>query len=109
MGNSLETKNMNAKLDTSNRDDVQLTVVQILEDMTKDWEHGLTGPITAETGLMADLGFESIDMVMLIVAIEERFGRKGFPFEQLFMTEGRYVEELSVGTVAEFLHRQLNG
>jgi acyl carrier protein len=83
-------------------------VLRILGDMTKDWDTALNGPIGETTSLMTDLGFESIDMVMLIVAIEERFGRKGMPFESLFMIDGRYVEDVSVRELVDFLHEHLN-
>jgi acyl carrier protein len=56
---------------------------------------------------MQDLTMESIDIVMLIVAIEEKFGKKGLPFDTLLMEEGRYVEELKVAQIADFLKTNL--
>jgi acyl carrier protein len=75
--------------------------------MTSDWDTGLSGDIEGETSLMCDLTFESIDVVMLIVAIEERFRRKGLPFEELMMVDGRYVEDLKVSDVVDFLDKNL--
>lgn len=74
----------------------------ILENMTADWDTSHEG-ITSATKLINDLSFESIDVVQLIVAIEEHFNRRDFPFEKLLMQEGRYVEELTVGEVVDFL------
>ncbi|HEU4402785.1 MAG TPA: acyl carrier protein [Candidatus Polarisedimenticolia bacterium] len=84
-------------------------VVEILEGMTGDWDTGFSGRIGADTSLMRDLTFESIDLVMLIVSIEERFGKKGLPFEQLLMVDGRYVDDLKVTEIAAFLEKHLDG
>jgi acyl carrier protein len=83
-------------------------MVRILEDMTSDWDTDFEGGITRETRLIEDLGFESIDVVQLIVAIEEHFGRKKMPFERLIMRDGRYVDEIIVGDAVDFLHEELN-
>lgn len=82
-------------------------VVEILEEMTKEWDTGFSGRIGPDTSLMNNLTFESIDIVMLIVAIEERFGKKGMPFEELLMVDGHYVDDLKVSQIAGFLERQL--
>jgi acyl carrier protein len=82
-------------------------MVQILEDMASDWDLELSGGIGPDTRLIADLAFESIDVVQLVVAIEERFTRRDLPFEKLLMTDGRYVDELRVSEVVEFLHKHL--
>jgi len=82
-------------------------VVEILEDMTRDWDTGFSGRIGPDTSLMNGLTFESIDIVMLIVAIEERFGKKGLHFEELLMTDGHYVDDLKVSQIAGFLERLL--
>jgi len=44
---------------------------------------------------------------MLIVAIEERFGKKGLPFDQVLMVDGQYVEDLKVGDLVAFLAKSL--
>jgi acyl carrier protein len=82
-------------------------VVEILEEMTKEWDTGFSGRIGPDTSLMNQLTFESIDIVMLIVAIEERFGKKGMPFEELLMVDGHYVDDLKVSQIAGFLETQL--
>lgn len=82
-------------------------IVAIIEEMTSDWDTSFEGQIGAETRLIQDLEFESIDIVQLTVAIETRFDRRDLPFEELLMAEGRYVDELSLGEVAEFVAKQL--
>ncbi|HNU70196.1 MAG TPA: acyl carrier protein [Thermodesulfobacteriota bacterium] len=84
-------------------------LVDILEDMTSDWDLEFDAAIGPQTRLMADLEFESIDVVQYVTAIEERFGQRGLPFEELLMIDGRYVDEVAVGDTAEFLYRHLNG
>ncbi|MFH1417782.1 MAG: acyl carrier protein [Planctomycetota bacterium] len=88
---------------------IQKELVAILDDMTSDWDVDCDGGIAADTRLIADLAFESIDVVQLIVAIEERFQRRDLPFEKLLMKDGRYVDEFRVGDVVGFLCRHLNG
>jgi acyl carrier protein len=86
---------------------IQGNVIEILEEMTRDWDTGFSGKIGPDTQLMKDLTFESIDIVMLIVAIEEKFGKKGLPFDTLLMVDGRYVEDLKVSEITGFLANNL--
>ena len=83
-------------------------LVEILEEITQDWDTELSGKIGADTSLMNDLTFESIDVVMLIVAIEERFKKTGLPFDELLMIDGRYVDDLRVSGLVSFLDKHLN-
>ena len=96
MENSLDSRQILANL------------VEILEDITQDWDTELSGKIGADTSLMNDLTFESIDVVMLIVAIEERFKKTGLPFDELLMIDGRYVDDLRVSELVSFLETHLN-
>jgi acyl carrier protein len=89
------------------RGDISKKLVAILENMTRDWDTGFSGRINEESSLMHDCGFESIDIVMLIVEIEESFRYKGLPFQNLLMVDGRYVEDLTVRQVIDFLQREL--
>jgi len=89
------------------REAIQAQVINVLEKMTADWELEDAEKIDPETRLMEDLAFESIDVVQLVVALEKNFERKGLPFEQLFMREGDYVDELQVQEIVEFLEKNL--
>ena len=89
------------------RDEILSDLIQLLTDMTTDWELSFSGGITAATRLTADLGFESIDAVMLIGEIQRLYGRKDLPFERLFLANGKYVDDVRVATVAEFLSEHL--
>ena len=95
--------------DVNARAEIDDGVVSILEEMTSDWDLDLDGGIGSQTRLIEDLAFESIDVVQFVVELEQRFGRRGLPFEQLLMSDGRYVDDLTVIQVAAFLHTHLNG
>ncbi len=86
---------------------ISADVVEILERMTSDWDTGFAGGIKPSTRLIADLNFESIDMVQFVVALEEQFLRRDLPFEKLLMVDGRYVDDLSVVEVSNFLQEHL--
>lgn len=79
----------------------------LLKDFTQDWDRASDDPITCETRLFADLGFESIDIIQLIVAIQEEVVKKNVPFDTLMMKDGRYVDDLTVGQIADHLALQV--
>lgn len=56
-----------------------------------------------DTRLLADLGFESIDIIQLVVAIQEEILRRKLSFDRLLMKDGRYVDDLSIGQIADYL------
>ena len=90
-------------------DTLAVAVIDILREMTSDWDMGFGGEIGTETYLVRDLGCESIDIVQFVVALEERFQRRDLPMERLLMVDGRYVDDLSVKDVVAFLATYLNG
>jgi acyl carrier protein len=92
---------------TGDISNVEDKVLDVLRDLTQDWDLELPGGLTMDTKLMQDLAFESIDVVQLAVALEQAFGRKGMPFEQLFMRDGDYVDDLRVSELVEFLREQV--
>ena len=105
MRNTLEQRPTPHHMD---REAIRRELTLILEDMTRDWELTFSGGIKPDTCLIGDLTFQSIDIVQLLVAIEEHFKRRTMPFETLLMSDGRYVDELRVGQVVDFLHEQMN-
>lgn len=90
------------------RETILQSLIQILKDMTSDWDLEFSGGINADTRLIADLTLESIDMVQFVVAIQEQFHRRDLPFEKLLMADGQYVEDLRVEEVVNFLDENLN-
>ncbi|MCE0505806.1 MULTISPECIES: acyl carrier protein [unclassified Roseivivax] len=86
---------------------LESTVTSVLETTVEDWGLEIEGGIQPETTLIEDLEFESIDVVQLCVALEQKLDRKGLPFEKLFIKDGAYVDDVAVKDVAAFLHEEL--
>ena len=87
------------------REQILAHIVELLQEMARDWE--FQAPMTAETRLFADLNFESLDLVVLGTAVQERFGQK-FPFAQFFAELGeRQVKDLTIGEWVGFIHQHL--
>lgn len=78
-------------------------LIALLDEFTQDWDREDEAPMTRDTKLLADLGFESIDIIQLVVAIEEDIAHRKVAFDQLLMNNGRYVDDLSIGQIADFL------
>ena len=93
---------------TGHRDAILYDLINLLKDMTSDWEMAFSNPIGAETLLMADLGLKSIQMVQLVVAIEGHFKRKDLPFQELFMPNHGELNDLRVSELVDFLHTHLS-
>ena len=83
-------------------------LIEILEDMTLDWDMEFDSAVGPDTRLIADLAFESVDVVQFVVAIEEHYQQRGIPWEEFLMIDGRYVDEIRVGDTVAFLYRSLN-
>lgn len=64
-----------------------------------------SGPIGPATRFFADLGFSSIDAVVLAETLEQRYERK-FPFHE-FLEElrRRQATDIEIGELASFLER----
>jgi acyl carrier protein len=82
-------------------------VLELLDELAGDWEYdGVIGP---DTRFIADLGLESLEIVVLGTMIQHQYGR--LPFAEYLEELGqRPVEERDV-TVAELVaficeHRQ---
>lgn len=86
---------------------LQGTVIAVLNDTVADWDLDLEAPIGAETTLIEDLAFESIDIVQFSVALEQALGRKDLPFEKLFIQDGNYVDDVSVSEITAFLNTEI--
>lgn len=76
-------------------------LIATLQEFVSDW--GVTSEISINTTLVEDLEFDSIDIIQLIVAIETTFGKRNLGFQDLLIKDGRYVDDLSVSTISDFL------
>lgn len=99
--------NMNQAQAQPKFDPVADTVVAVIRDMTSDWDLDTDQPLGPDTQLIGDLAFESIDVVQLVVSLEESFNKRSIPFHKLLMDDGRYVEDLSIRQVVDFLRQHV--
>jgi acyl carrier protein len=79
-------------------------VLSLMTELSGDWEY--PGEITPDTRLVRDLSMESLGLVVLGTAIQERYGR--LPFAEFLADIGqRPMEErdLSIGELVEFVCR----
>jgi acyl carrier protein len=90
------------------KDTIYLTITNLLKKVTQDWDTAYEGEYGPQTKLGSDLGFESIDVVQLVVAIEETYHRRDLPFECLLMKDGRYVDEIDIEGIVDFLDKHIN-
>ena len=89
------------------RESIVATVVARLSEMMIDWEREYSGELGPDTYLVSELGFSSMDLVMLVVEIQQCYHRHDLPWEDLFAPDGRYVDDVQVAQIADFLNRHL--
>lgn len=90
-----------------NQELIMADVLNLLNQLARDWEY--SGEVSPETFLFSDLGFESIDAVVLVSHIQEHYQRQ-FPFPQLLAELGRRENrDIQVGELVEFIYSHFNG
>ena len=94
-------------MNTVEQESILKDVLNLLNQLARDWEY--SGEITPDTWLFGDLGFESIDAVILASFVQKQYGRP-FPFPQLLAEIGqKEVKDLRIGELVAFIHQHLNG
>jgi acyl carrier protein len=89
----------------TDRGDILAYVRGLLEQLAKDWDYA--GPIEPGTLLFSQLGFESLDAVVLGTAIQDHF-KRAMPFADLLADVGqRQVRDLSVDELVRFVASNL--
>ena len=87
------------------REQVLEDVLMLLKKVSEDWEY--TGEILPETRFFADMGLQSLDVVVLGTAVQEHYGCV-LPFMKLFADMGqRQIPDIPVGEWVDFIHREL--
>ncbi|MGA2010998.1 MAG: acyl carrier protein [Solirubrobacteraceae bacterium] len=82
-------------------------VQELLEELKGDWEYD--GEIVAGTRFVADLGLESLEIVVLSTMIQQLYGK--LPFPAFFDDIGqRPVDDrdVTVGELVDFVSRHRN-
>ena len=91
---------------TTARDEIQTYLTTLLQELARDAAYTLD--VDADTGLFSDLGFESLDAVVLGTAIQEHYERT-MPFAELLVEVGqRKVRDLTVGELVRFVETHLS-
>jgi acyl carrier protein len=91
---------------TLDREMIMADVLALLQGLASDWEY--SGDITPETYLFSELGFESIDAVVLASHIQEHYKRQ-FPFPEFLAELGRReVKDLKIGELVDFIGSHLS-
>jgi acyl carrier protein len=85
--------------------EIQSTIVNILQDMTQEWDLDVSD-ITPNTKIVEDLNFGSIDIIHLVVAIEETYKKK-LGFNELLMNNGQYVDDITIEQLVSFVSSKL--
>ncbi len=85
--------------------EVMNTVLSLLTQLASDWEYD--GEINADTYLFSELGFQSLDAVVLGNSLQERYSQP-IPYADLLAEIGqREFNDITVGEWVEFTFRHL--
>jgi acyl carrier protein len=87
------------------RDEVRDYILNKLAELAKDWDSSTE--IRPESLMFTEIGFESLDAVILGVAIQEHFGRP-MPFSELLAELGEQQRDLSINELIDFVYGNLN-
>ncbi|MGB5771215.1 MAG: acyl carrier protein, partial [Crocosphaera sp.] len=86
---------------------IKSAIIEIIEDLVQSQDIELDDPINLETTLVAELDLASMDFIQLVVAIEDHFQQK-LGFHDLLMSQGDYVDDITVGNLVNFVEKRLN-
>lgn len=84
---------------------VERTVIVTLEGLVQDWD--IEDEIGPSTKVVADLGFESIDLIQMVAALERAFKLKGGSLVEMLVEGGRYVDDLTVEEIVRRVERRV--
>jgi acyl carrier protein len=88
------------------RQEIVADVIALLRQLADDWDY--SGEITEDTYLGADMGFESLDIVVLGTAVQERYGQV-MPFTDFFAEIGqREQRDIAIREWVDFIHTHLS-
>jgi phosphopantetheinyl transferase/acyl carrier protein len=79
-------------------------LLQKMGELTQDWDY--PDPVSAESRLFTELGFESLDAVVLCTAIQEHY-QTPMPFAELLAEIGQQQRDLSITELADFVNTHL--
>lgn len=87
--------------------EIESKVIDIVREMVEELDGvNADSPITAESKLIENFGFASIDFVQLFVLIEEALQKK-LGFHNLIMRDGVYVDDLSIAELVNYVEQTI--
>jgi phosphopantetheinyl transferase/acyl carrier protein len=81
-------------------------LLQKMGELTEDWDY--PDPVSPESLLFTELGFESLDAVVLCTAIQEHY-QTPMPFAELLAEIGQQQRDLSIDELTDFVNTHLGG
>jgi phosphopantetheinyl transferase/acyl carrier protein len=81
-------------------------LLQKMGELTQDWDY--PDPVSPESRLFTELGFESLDAVVLCTAIQEHY-QTPMPFAELLAEIGQQQRDLSIDELTDFVDTHLGG
>ena len=88
----------------SRRQEILDYLLQKMGELTQDWDYA--EPVCGESLLFTELGFESLDAVVLCTAIQEHY-QTPMPFAELLAEIGEQQRDLSIDELADFVDSHL--
>jgi len=79
-------------------------LLQTMGELTQDWDY--SEPVKPESLLFTELGFESLDAVILGTAIQEHYQTQ-MPFAELLSKIGQQQRDLSINELVDFVDTHL--
>jgi acyl carrier protein len=89
---------------TSTRQEVLEYLLHKMEELSQDWDY--VEPVRPESRLFSELGFGSLEAVILCTAIQDHYGAP-MPFAELLAEIGREQRDLSIQELAAFVETHL--
>ncbi len=88
------------------RSEILRDMYQLLQEMLEDMDY--PGELTEETTFLDDLGFESLDVVIMANTTQERYNLT-FPFAEYFAEIGeRENNDVTIGEWVDFLYHHIH-
>lgn len=81
-------------------------LLQKMGELTQDWDY--PDPVSPQSLLFTELGFESLDAVVLCTAIQEHY-QTPMPFAELLAEIGQQQRDLSIDELTDFVNTHLGG
>jgi len=91
---------------SASRQEILDYLLQKMGELTQDWDY--PDPVRPESLLFTELGFESLDAVVLCTAIQEHY-QTPMPFAELLAEIGQQQRDLSINELADFVDTHLGG